>query len=126
MPAKDPIKSDSLDQTKSDFANITSHQLRTPLSGMKWLLELLQKPATGPLNKRQKEFIEKIYDSNERMIALVNDLLEVTKIEQGQAKLFLQPTDLTSVLQALVKEKEKEIKSKRLQISFTIEQEPFP
>ena len=90
------------------------------------MLELLQKPATGPLNKKQKEFIEKIYDSNERMIALVNDLLEVTKIEEGQAKLFLQPTDMTTALQQMIREKEKDIKAKDLQINFIIEQEPFP
>ena len=115
-----------IDKTESDFINLTSHQLRTPLSGMKWLLELLQKNDTGTLNKKQKDFIEKIYLSNERMIALVNDLLEVSRIEQGQTKLYLQPTDLSPVIRALIKEKEKEIKAKKLQVSFSIEQEPFP
>ncbi len=124
MPKK-PKKA-KVDKVQSDFVNLTSHQLRTPLSGMKWLLELLQKQDTGSLNKKQKDFIEKIYTSNERMIALVNDLLEVSRIEQGQTQLYLQPTDLTSVIQAIIKEKEKEIKKKRLQVSFTIEQEPFP
>ena len=109
-----------------DFVNLTSHQLRTPLSGTKWLLELLQKSDTGNLNKKQKDFIQKIYSSNERMIALVNDLLEVVRIEQGENKLYLQPTDLASVIRELIKDKEKEIKAKQLQISFTIEQEPFP
>jgi signal transduction histidine kinase len=112
--------------SQSNFINLTSHQLRTPLSGMKWLLELLQKSDTGNLNKKQKDFIEKIYTSNERMIALVNDLLEVTRIEQGDTKLYLQPTDLTSVIRGLIKEKEKEVKKKHLQVSFTTEQEPFP
>ena len=111
---------------QSEFINLTSHQLRTPLSGMKWLLELLQKSDTGSLNKKQKDFIEKIYSSNERMIALVNDLLEVTRIEQGDTKLYLQPTDLAPIIRALIKEKEKEVKKKHLQISFTTEQEPFP
>jgi signal transduction histidine kinase len=60
------------------------------------------------------------------MIALVNDLLEVTRIEQGQTKLYLQPTELPAIIQGIIKEKEKEIKLKHLQFSFTIEQEPFP
>ncbi len=124
MP-KDKSKKDSVRKAQSDFINLTSHQLRTPLSGIKWLLELLQKD-TGNLNKKQKDFLEKINFSNERMIALVNDLLEVTKIEQGQTKLYLQPTELTEVIQGIIKEKEKDIKKKQLQIKFTIEHEPFP
>jgi len=120
------MKKKKKNDPQSDFANLTSHQLRTPLSGMKWLLELLQKDSTGNLNKKQKDFVDKIYSSNERMIALVNDLLEVSKMESGESKLYLQPTDLTSVVRGVVKEKEKEVKKKRLQISFTTEQEPFP
>ena len=105
---------------------MASHQLRTPLSGMKWMLELLQRPSTGPLSKKQKDYVEKIVFFNERLIALVNDLLEVSRVEKGETKLFLQPTDLTVIIRSLLKEKEKEIKRKRLQVSFTVEQEPFP
>ncbi len=121
-----PKKNDEeLSQAKSDFANLASHQLRTPLSGTKWLLELLEKSG-GNLTIKQKDMIEKIYDSNERMIALVNDLLEVSQIEQGHAKVYLQPTDIGEVTRDLIKEKEKAVKDKQLQISLTIEQEPFP
>ncbi|MEO8065790.1 MAG: HAMP domain-containing sensor histidine kinase [Candidatus Doudnabacteria bacterium] len=109
-----------------EFLNLTSHQLRTPLSGSKWLLELLQKSDTGNLNKKQKDFIEKLQIENERMIALVNDLLEVTRIEAGQSKLYLQPADLAPVIRGLIKEKERQIKQKKLQIVFTTEQEPLP
>lgn len=123
MSAKDKKKkSDS----EADFVNLTSHQLRTPLSGTKWLLELLQKSDTGNLNSKQKNFIEKIYASNERMIALVNDLLEVARIGEGSSRLYLQPTDMTSLIRGLLKEKAPAIKKKRLQISFTTEYEPFP
>lgn len=111
---------------QAEFVNLTSHQLRTPLSGSKWMLELLQKSDTGNLNKQQKEYIEKIYSSNERMIALVNDLLEVSGIDRGESKLYLQPTDISAVVRSLIKQKEKEIKKKRLKVSVMIESEPFP
>ena len=111
---------------QSDFITLTSHQLRTPLSGMKWLLELLQKNSTGTLNKKQKEFIDKIYNSNERMIALVNDLLEVSRLESGETKLYIQPTDIIAIINNIIREKEQEIKKKKIKLSFTIEQEPFP
>ncbi len=125
MPKK-ISKQEKLGTVQSDFINLASHQLRTPLSGMRWLLELLQKETLGPLNKKQREYIEKIYTSNERMIALVNDLLEVTRMEEGAIKLYLQPTDIVPVINTVLREKEREIKKKHLKVSFKVEQEPFP
>jgi signal transduction histidine kinase len=119
-------KKQKLGTIQSDFVTLTSHQLRTPLSGMKWLLELLQKGDAGNLNKKQKEFVDKIYSSNERMIALVNDLLEVSRLESGNNKLYLKATDLTQIIRDLIKDKKDQIKKKQLEISFTIEHEPFP
>lgn len=124
--SKKKIDQEKVGAVQSDFITLTSHQLRTPLSGMKWLLELLQQSSTGNLNKKQREFIEKIYHSNERMIALVNDLLEVSRLEAGQTKLYIQPTDLIPIINNVIREKETEIKKRKIQISFTIEQEPFP
>lgn len=121
MPKQDKKKIDP----HSEFVNLASHQLRTPLSGSKWMLELLQKSDAGNLTDKQKEYIEKIYASNEKMIALVNDLLEISRIDEGSAKLFLKPTDITAVIRDLLKEKERDVKKKKLQISLTIEQEPF-
>jgi signal transduction histidine kinase len=111
---------------QEDFVTLTSHQLRTPLSGIKWLIELLQKSDNGSFSKKQKEYLERINFSNERMIALVNDLLEVSRIEEGQQKLYLQPTDLVMVIRSLIKDKERLVAQKKLQISFVTEQEPFP
>lgn len=125
MPKKN-VKQEKLGGIQSDFITLASHQLRTPLSGMRWLIELMQKPNTGPLNKKQKEYLEKLYISNERMIALVNDLLEVARLEEGDIKLYFQPTDLPSIISTIVKEKEKEIKTKKLKVSFNVHAEPFP
>ena len=126
MPTKKPLKKEQLGTLQSDFITLASHQLRTPLSGMRWLLELMMHERTGPLNKKQKDYLEKIYISNDRMIALVNDLLEVTRLDQGDDKIYLQPTDLVQVIHGLVKEKENTVKTKQLKIRFTTEQEPFP
>lgn len=124
--AQKKIKPSKIGVTQSDFITLASHQLRTPLSGMKWLLELLEKSGGGNLNKKQKNILEQIHFTTERMIALVNDLLEVSRIQTGDNKLYLQATDLISIIRTLVKEKERDVKKKRLQISFITEQEPFP
>jgi len=126
MPNKKPQKKEHLGTVQSDFITLASHQLRTPLSGMRWLLELLLKSRTGPLNRKQREYVTKIYSSNERMIALVNDLLEVTRLDQGDSKIYLQPTDLVEIIRGLLKEKASYIKEKSLRVAFTVEQEPFP
>ncbi|HYE22023.1 MAG TPA: histidine kinase dimerization/phospho-acceptor domain-containing protein, partial [Verrucomicrobiae bacterium] len=123
MPKK-ISKKEKLGTVQSDFINLASHQLRTPLSGMRWLLELLQREKIGPLNKKQREYIDKLYSSNERMIALVNDLLEVTRLEEGNVKLYFQPTDINDIIRNIIREKEREVKKKKLRVSFTIEQEP--
>lgn len=125
MINKKPIKKVS-GSLQSDFITLTSHQLRTPLSGMKWLLELMSKSTTGNLNKKQRELLQKIYSSNERMIALVNDLLEVSRIETGQSKLYLQPTDLAPIVRGLIRERGQNVSKKKLQVVLTIEQEPLP
>ncbi|MBX4191610.1 MAG: HAMP domain-containing histidine kinase [Candidatus Doudnabacteria bacterium] len=123
MTGKNNKKEKSL---TAEFADLASHQLRTPLSGMKWMLELLQRPSTGNLTKKQREYIDKITYLNDRLITLVNDLLEVSKTERGGAKLYLQPTDIANIIRSVLKEKEKEIKRKELKVSLTVEQEPFP
>lgn len=124
--AKKPKKDEKFGTLQSDFIDLASHQLRTPLSGMRWLLELLQKGDMSNMSKKQKDYLEKIYASNERMIALVNDILEVTRLENGETKLYFQPTEIDTTIRGLIKEKEKQIKRKNLKISFAVEQEPFP
>src|SRR5258708_19719025 len=81
----------------SDFANLASHQLRTPLSGMKWMLELLQRPSSGPLSKKQKEYIEKTVFFNQPLIPLLNDFLKISLFKNKQTQPILHPTDLTVI-----------------------------
>lgn len=69
---------------KTEFVSIVSHQLRTPLSSLKWSLGLLLSGRIGKLEERQLEYAKMIKESNDRMVDLVNDLLNVTRIEQGR------------------------------------------
>ncbi|MBI4837250.1 MAG: HAMP domain-containing histidine kinase [Candidatus Portnoybacteria bacterium] len=72
---------------KSEFVSITSHQLRTPLSALKWALNLLMDEQWQELDQKQKEYLEIMKINNNRMIRLVNDLLDVSRIEQGRLDL---------------------------------------
>lgn len=120
------MKKKTTAELQTDFITLTSHQLRTPLSGIKWLLELLEKNGTRNLTRKQKDLLDKISDSTELMIKLVNDLLEVSRLESGTDKLYLQPTDLVEIINSVLREKSTEIKKKKISVTFKVEQEPFP
>lgn len=73
-----------IDVLKSEFISVVSHQLRTPLSIIKWILKLFIDGDMGSVSAEQKDFLGKAYMSNQRMIDLVNDLLNVARIEEGR------------------------------------------
>ena len=81
---RDVAREREIDQMKSEFVSVASHQLRTPLTGIKWFVQLLMNENTGRLNEEQKDFVQQIFISNERMIHLVEDLLNVSHIETGK------------------------------------------
>ncbi len=79
----DITKEKEAEKLKTDFLSLASHQLRTPLSGTKWLIETMRREILGTLNKKQKEYIDQIYQLNERMIHLVFEMLSILRLEGG-------------------------------------------
>lgn len=77
-------KLEKFEEMKSNFISVVAHQLRTPLSGMKWTLSMLLNGDMGPLNNDQRTFLMKSYESNTRMITLVNDMLVADRIQSGK------------------------------------------
>ncbi|MCK5026897.1 MAG: PAS domain S-box protein, partial [Candidatus Pacebacteria bacterium] len=71
-----------VDRSKSEFIKIAAHQLRTPLSGIKWAVRAILDKDLGNISKKQEEILQKTYDSNKNLIDIVNDFLNVTKIEE--------------------------------------------
>lgn len=78
---RDITKEKEMEKLRTDFLSLASHQLRTPLSGTKWLIETMQRGAIGKINQQQKEYLWQIYGLNERMIKLVFDMLNVLRLE---------------------------------------------
>jgi len=87
-----------ISQMKSEFISIAAHQLRTPLSAVKWTLQMLNDGDIGALTSEQKEFIGRGYQVNERMIRLVGDLLNVARIEEGRFGYQLASVDFLKYL----------------------------
>jgi signal transduction histidine kinase len=84
---------------KSEFVSIVSHELKTPMTSLKGYTDLLVKGMAGPVNEMQAQFLGTIRANVDRMSTLVNDLLEVSRIETGRLKLDLRPIDLATALE---------------------------
>lgn len=93
-----------INRQRSGFISIASHQLRTPLSATRWYLDVLQAGDVGPVTKEQGDLLSDLQTSNVRMIKLVNDLLDVNRIESGRVQPKPAMTDVKPILESIIKE----------------------
>jgi signal transduction histidine kinase len=87
-----------LNQLKNKFLGIAAHDLRNPLSSIRGFSEILLSEGAGPLSEEQKEFLTIIYHASEGMLALVNNLLDISVIESGKLDLQLKRQPLQKLL----------------------------
>jgi signal transduction histidine kinase len=116
---------EKISKAKSEFIAIASHQLRTPLSAIKGYLSMILEGDYGKLPEKAKEKIESVYQSNERLIRLVNDILCVSKIEAGEIEISLERTDLREIIKEVIDELSIKVKEKNLYLNFEEPKEPF-
>ncbi|MFH1423728.1 MAG: HAMP domain-containing sensor histidine kinase [Candidatus Nealsonbacteria bacterium] len=93
-----------LDETKSEFISIASHQLRTPLTAVKGYLSMMIEGAYGKLFPRLKKPLQNVYESNEKLINLVNDLLDLTKLEAGKIAFSPVLVSLEKIVSEIISE----------------------
>ncbi|MFO0908990.1 MAG: ATP-binding protein [Isosphaeraceae bacterium] len=79
-----------VDQLKSDMVSTVSHELKTPLTGLQMAIHLLLEEAVGPLNPKQTELLLSARQDSDRLLSIVNDLLDLTRIEQGGIRLDIE------------------------------------
>jgi two-component system, NtrC family, sensor histidine kinase KinB len=80
-----------MDQLKSDMVSTVSHELKTPLTGLQMAVHLLLEEVVGPLNAKQVELLLAARQDSDRLLTMVNDLLDLTRIEQGRVTLDVKP-----------------------------------
>ncbi len=90
------------DRAKSDFVSMVSHELRTPMTAVKAYVDLLLMGTPGPLNEQQRKFLKVVKANSERLIDLVSDLLDISRIEAGKVKLERQPVDMAELIDQVV------------------------
>ena len=89
-------------RVKSDFVANVSHELRTPLTSIIGFAGLLK--ATGELGARERHYVERIYDSGQSLLALINDVLDFSKLESGRLKLERSDVELKEFVEGLVRQ----------------------
>jgi PAS domain S-box-containing protein len=91
-----------VDRLKSEFVATVSHELRTPMTSIRGYVDILLMGAAGALNDNQKHFLEIVKNNSERLSILVNDLLDISRIEAGRVTLSPQSVDLREVAEEVV------------------------
>lgn len=87
-----------LDASKDEFLSMASHQLRTPLTSIKGYLSMVLEGDAGKLNDQQRHLLSEAYTSSERMVHLVGDFLNVSRVQTGKFVIDAKPTNLASVI----------------------------
>lgn len=114
---RDVTKEREVDRAKTEFVSLASHQLRTPLTAIKWYVEILE-DAVG-LSDEFKGYLKEIHDGNERMVDLVNALLNTSRIDMGTFEIKPEPTLISDIADSVLKELEPLISEKSIQIEKT-------
>ncbi len=91
-----------LDRMKDTFLSMITHELRTPMTVMIGLAETLDAGVYGPLNEAQSESVSRIIESGDRLRQLVNDLLDLSKLESGMMRLQFEPLDPRTMVEAVM------------------------
>lgn len=115
-----------LDRAKSEFISIAAHQLRTPLSVIKGYLSLIFEGSYGAVSAALKEILEKMNQNNERLIRLVDDFLDVTRIESGRTQYKFEPARIEEIVERMADEFQSKAEAKGLQLVFEPPKSPLP
>lgn len=112
-----------LDRQKSEFVSIASHQLKSPLTAIKGYASLLLEESFGRLSVKSKEPVQRIFESSVRLVNVIEDFLNITRIEQGRMKFEFQNTDLLAMIRDIIKEFTPTIERSGLTIAIRADEE---
>ncbi|HTE48779.1 MAG TPA: ATP-binding protein [Candidatus Paceibacterota bacterium] len=113
---RDVTEEKAIDKAKTEFVSLASHQLRTPLTAISWYTEMVLNEDVGKITPEQKKYLEQIYRGNQRMVELVNTLLDVSRIEMGTFAVDLKLIDVIEIARNVFSEQTLEILQKELKI----------
>lgn len=113
----DITKQKEVDKAKTEFVSLASHQLRTPLSSINWYTEMLLAQDAGPINEEQRKYLQEVATGNQRMVALVNSLLNVSRLDLGTFMIEPEKLQISDIAKSVFEEMKPQIIEKELEIS---------
>jgi signal transduction histidine kinase len=107
-----------LDETKDDFISMASHQLRTPLTSVKGYISMIMEGDAGKINHTQKEMLGQAFFSSQRMVYLIADLLNVSRLKTGKFIIEATPVDLATIVEEELGQLEETAASRSLELTY--------
>jgi PAS domain S-box-containing protein len=110
-----------VDRMKTEFVSLVSHELRTPLTSIKGYTEMVLDGDAGEINEEVQEYLDIVFKNAERLVALVNDLLDLSRIESGRIQIKSEPVDLNEIVQTVVVSLQQKIREKEQSLAVDID-----
>ena len=117
----DVTQEKELENEKDEFISITSHELKTPMSIIKSYIWMLQSGRGGDLNEKQRKYIDKAMKGTDRMINLINDMLKISRMEQGKLEFKFEYIGLATIIKETLEEFELLINEKELYLNLDLD-----
>lgn len=109
-----------LDEAKDEFISMASHQLRTPLTSIKGYISMLIEGDLGELTKDQKQVLNEVFVSSERMVRLIGDFLNVSRLQTGKFVIEKRPVDLAKLVKREIESLETNAAARNMKFSFKV------
>ncbi len=109
-----------LDRAKDEFISMASHQLRTPLTSMKGLVSMVLEGDVGKINKQQRELLQDAYISSDRMVHIINDFLNVSRLQTGKFVIDVSPVNLAKLVKEEIDSLQVQVKAHDMKLEVNL------
>jgi len=117
---RDITEQAAVEGMKTEFISVVSHELRTPLTPIKGYIDLILEGDAGELTEEQSEYLKIVEANTDRLVALVNDLLDISRIEAGRIDLEIKPIAIEDLIQDVLAVHRKQIESRGLSLTVSL------
>jgi signal transduction histidine kinase/CheY-like chemotaxis protein len=118
---RDVTHARQVDRMKTEFVSLVSHELRTPLTSIKGYTEMVLDGDAGEINDEVQDYLGVVFKNAERLVALVNDLLDISRMESGRIQIKSEPVDLNEIAQLVVATMQQKIQEKEQTLAVNVD-----